>query len=121
MSASGASRQEFGGEERDFVFALGELRRLQELTGRGPHRVLTDLHNGDWLIDDPRHIIRLGLEGAGVDPKEAGQLIKRYLDERGVWLSEGRTLAIIILTNGLESPDGDQPGKSPLKDEETSS
>jgi len=111
MSASGVTRLEFGGEERDFIFRLSELRRLQELTGRGPHKVLTDLRNGDWLIDDPRHVIRLGLEAAGVEPKEATALVRRYLDERKRWLSEGRTLAIGILVDGLEAPDDDPPGK----------
>ena len=111
MSASSFTREEFGGEKRDFAFRLSELRRLQELTGRGPHKVLTDLRNGDWMIDDPRHIIRLGLEAAGVEPKEAGDLIKRYLDERAAWISEGRTLAMVILMNGLEAPDDDLPGK----------
>ena len=115
MSASSVTRLEFGGEERSFAFKLAELRRLQELTGRGPHRVLTDLRNGDWMIDDPRHVIRLGLEAAGVEPKEAGALIKRYLDERQRWLSEGRTIAISILINSLEGPDDDLPGKSPAK------
>jgi len=117
MSASSVTRLDFGGEERDFAFRLSELRRLQELTGRGPHRVLTDLRNGDWQIDDPRHVIRLGLEAAGVEPKEAGALVKRYLDERGAWLSEGRTIAISILINGLEAPDDDPPGKSQAKAE----
>lgn len=111
MSASSLTRIEFGGEKRDFAFRLSELRRLQELTGRGPHRVLTDLRNGDWMIDDPRHIIRLGLEAAGVEPKEAGSLINRYLDERAAWLSEGRSIAMQILINGLEAPDDDLPGK----------
>ena len=112
MSASGTTRLEFGGEERDFTLRLNELRRLQELTGRGPHRVLTDLRSGDWFIDDPREVIRLGLEGAGVQPKEAGALIRRYLDEQGTWLSDGRTIAMIILSNGLEAPDDDLPKKS---------
>ena len=111
MSASSFTRRDFGGEERDFAFRLSELRRLQELTGRGPHKVLTDLRNGEWMIDDPRHIIRLGLEAAGTEPKEAGDLIKRYLDDRSVWISEGRTLAMAILINGLEAPDDDLPGK----------
>ena len=112
MSASSLTRKEFGGEERDFAFRLAELRRLQELTGRGPHRVLTDLRNGDWMIDDPRHIIRLGLEAAGADPKEAGDLIRRYLDEAPpAWISGARSLAMSILINGLEAPDDDLPGK----------
>ncbi len=112
MSASGATRLEFGGQERDFALRLSELRRLQELTGRGPHRVLNDLRAGDWLIDDPRHIIRLGLEATGVEPKEASSLIKRYLDDRRRWLSEGRQLAIAILIDGLEGPEDDAPKKS---------
>ena len=112
MSASSITRLEFGGEERDFAFRLAELRRLQELTGRGPHKVLNDLRNGDWLIDDASHTIRLGLEAAGVKPKEALSLIKRYIIDPQRWLSTGRTLAIAILIDGLEGPDGDAPKKS---------
>lgn len=111
MSASGSTYEEFGGEKREFVLAIGDLRRLQELTARGPQRVLTDLKNGDWLVDDIRHTIRLGLEGAGVDPKEATSLIKRYLEERAAWLSVGRYLAMTILLNALESPEDDPPKK----------
>lgn len=111
MSASGITRLDFGGEKRDFVIRLQELRRIQEVTGRGPQRVLNDLRSGDWLIDDIREVIRLGLEAGGCEPKEASALITRYLDERKVWLSEGRTLAITILIDGLEAPLDDAPGK----------
>jgi len=113
VSASGFTRLEFGGEERDFAFKLAELRRLQEITGRGPHRVLKDLRNGDWMVEDIEHTIRLGLEAAGVEAKEATALVRRYVVEPQHWMSLGRTTAMAILIDGLEGPDGDAPKKSP--------
>mgnify|MGYP001951583045 FL=1 len=97
---------------RDFAFRLAELRRLQELTGRGPHRVLEDLRNGDWKVDDILHTVRLGLEATGTEPKEAAALVRRYIEEPQRYLSTGRLLAISILINGLEAPDEDPPKKS---------
>ena len=112
MSASGFTRLEFGGEDRDFKLGLAELRRLQELTGRGPARVLSDLRLGDWEIDDPRHVLRLGLEGAGVEPKDATALVKRYVDEARRWLSTARNISMLVLAEALEGPEEDLPGKS---------
>lgn len=112
LSASGITRLELGGEKRDFAVRLAELRRIQELTGRGPHKVLNDLRNGEWLIDDVIEIIRLGLEAAGTEPSEASALVNRYIIEPQRFLSIGRSLAMAILINGLEAPDDDAPKKS---------
>ena len=112
MSASSFTRLELGGEDRDFAFRLAELRRIQELTGRGPHKVLDDLRHGDWMIDDVLHVVRLGLEAGGMEAKDAASLVKRYIEEPQRYLSTGRTLSIAILINGLEAPDGDAPKKS---------
>lgn len=109
----------YGGSHDFRLATYGELRMLQEKCGAGPQEILGRLINGTWRVDDPREIIRLGLIGAGMPPKEAQALVRTAVDETGRWL-EFVMLAKVILMAGLTSaPKGDPVGKPPAGNAET--
>lgn len=89
MSADGSVIVNFGGEERKFRLAIGELRELQESINRnrgehpiGPWSLLQLVMKGDAWPDDLREVLRLGLIGGGCKPHLVPGLLKRYFDEQ---------------------------------------
>lgn len=80
MSRRGDVEFEWAGETRTFRLLFGEILKLQERTDAGPFELLRRLTTGTWRINDIRETIRLGLEGGGMKPNEAGRLIKDYVD-----------------------------------------
>jgi hypothetical protein len=100
---------DFGGEERRFRLALGQLRELQERVDAGPAHLLQRLTDSTWRVDDIRETLRLGLIGGGMAPSEALALVRRYVDERP--LLESVPLARAVLLVVLLPIDGDEPGK----------
>lgn len=82
-----------------FALHIGQLRELQSKCGAGPQRILQRLASLDWLVDDIRETIRLGLIGGGKTPSEAHALAVRYFDERPPL--ESRPAAQVILMQAL--------------------
>lgn len=101
---------DFGGGKPRFRLAMGELEELQELTGVGPYRCLQRLLAGEWHVQDVRDTLRLGLIGGGLTPNEAGNLTRRYVEERPDWLINVQ-LAIAVLGAALAGA----PEEKPLK------
>lgn len=104
---------EFGGEDRRFRLALGELRELQEKTDAGPAHLLQRLTDGTWRVDDIRETLRLGLIGGGMTPSEALALCRRYVDDRP--LLESLPLARAVLLVVLLPVEGDVPKPPPAE------
>lgn len=102
MSRSGDVVLEFGGEERTFRLAIGQLRKIQEKCDAGPAELLARLAPaftaareglnfdqivsmgllGQWRVDDVREPILQGLLGANMAGPEAVKLVKDWVDER---------------------------------------
>lgn len=116
MSRHGDVAFEWGGEERTFRLALGEIRKLQERTNAGPYELLRRLTTGTWRVDDLRETIRLGLVGGGTvvndkgatDDNRIARLVRDYVDERP--LQQSVMVAARILEAALAgAPDEDIP------------
>jgi hypothetical protein len=87
---------EWADGEYDFKMGIGELRELQEKTRRvknisgeyiyiSPMKLFAMLHADEWMVDDVREAIRIGLVGAGMAAAEAVRLVRRYVDEIPNW------------------------------------
>lgn len=101
-----------------FRLAIGELEELQEKTGVGPYALLRRLLANDWLIEDVRQTIRLGLIGGGTEPIAAKKLVERYIDQRSEWLNNAM-LAQAIVSAALVGAPEEVPGKGSAPEAET--
>lgn len=82
MSANASITFDWGDDTYKFRLGLGEVRELQDRTKAGPYRLFTRIGARDWLVDDLREIIRLGLIGGGMKPPDALKLVRTYVDAR---------------------------------------
>lgn len=80
MSRSAEVTLPFGGEDRVFRLALGQLRALQEKTDCGPPELLRRYATQTWRVDDVREAVLQGLIGGGLDSPKATQLVQNYVD-----------------------------------------
>lgn len=92
-----------------FALHIGQLRELQAKCDAGPQRILHRLSTIDWLVDDIRETIRLGLIGGGKTPSEAYALVVHYVDERPPL--ESRLVAQAVLMQALVGVPDDVVGK----------
>lgn len=83
MSGHGNVTFDWGDGTYTFRLGLKEVRELQEnpRINLGPLALFRRIENDQWLIDDLREVIRLGLIGGGVKPDKATKLIYRYFDD----------------------------------------
>jgi len=96
----------FYDQERTFRLGIKELRKLQEKCGeRGPQRIMRDLEDGNWMVDDIIQPIQLGLIGGGMKPEEAARLVKERVEDRP--LAECLLFALVILQAAVVGPPGD--------------
>jgi hypothetical protein len=108
----------WGDGEHRFALPLGRLRELQEKTGAGPLKLFNRIRSGDWLVDDLRETIRLGLIGGGMAPDAAFALVRRYLDEAGGYLeavpfAQAILLSAMTAPRGVQSPNAEAPIETP--------
>ncbi|MGJ5036596.1 gene transfer agent family protein [Bradyrhizobium sp. HKCCYLRH3059] len=115
MSADGGITLFWGDDEHRFRLAIGEFRELQECINLrrlkigagivGPMSLLNALRTSDAWPDDVRDILRLGLVGGGMAPKDAHRLLRIYFDDvdRYPPLTHMRP-AFLILTAGFTGP-----------------
>lgn len=116
MSRSGDIALEFGGEERSFRLALGQWRKVQEKCDAGPGELLARLapaymarqaglkvgqilaggYMGTWRIDDVREVILQGLLGGKMEPKEATDLVKAWVDDQPLFDAVGLAYQIVL-------------------------
>lgn len=78
MSRDGRIDVLFAGDERTFRLAIDQLLALEEKCQCGAAEILWRLQNQRWHVRDVRETIRLGLVGAGVDPKFALRLVDEH-------------------------------------------
>lgn len=100
----------WAGGENDFLLHIKELRALQTATDCGPGLLFKRLGDGDWLVDDLLHVLRLGLIGGGMPEGEASKLIGDVVDNTP--LLSLSTTAYLVLSNALVGEDHDQLGES---------
>lgn len=81
MSGSGTVTFPWGDDDHTFRLGLKEIRLLQEKTGLGPLALFRRIERDDWLIDDLRETIRLGLVGAGMKEDDALKKVRRHVDD----------------------------------------
>jgi Phage tail tube protein, GTA-gp10 len=113
-TADGRITFTWGDGDYQFRLAIGQLRELQEKCKAGPFLILKRILTGEWMLDDLRETIRLGLIGGGLTPIDALVLVKRYVDERP--LGESIIPAQLILSRAIYG-DENEPVTSEKKDE----
>lgn len=113
----------WGDGEYDFNLKLGQIRELQQKTGVGPYKLYERVRSHEWLVDDLRETLRLGLIGGGMENVKALQLIENNFDERSKIQQEEPVIRILI--NWLVGEkDDEEVGKSKAvedKNEQTAS
>lgn len=82
-------------ERRKYHLRWGELRALQDETGRGPWEIFDRIATRRFHVQEIREVIRLGLEGGGCASGTALNLVRRYVEERPI--AESVPLAQTIL------------------------
>lgn len=109
----------WGDGEYPFRLAIGEWQELFRKTGAGPMELYERLRTGKWRVEDLRETIRNGLIGAGMAPKDAVPLVKRYVDEMP--LTQSVQPATLILLSGLVGIPGDEAPKKARRGRRASS
>lgn len=98
----GAVTLKYGDGQHTFRLGIAEVRELQRKTGVGPLVTFNRLRTGEWLVDEPREVIRIGKIGGGGTPLEALQLVETYYDKRP--FTESILTAVLILSATLIAP-----------------
>lgn len=105
-NAYGAIEIDWPDETHKYWLRWGELRALQDKTGRGPWEIFERFATRKFHVDEVREVVRLGLEGGGCAPGTALQLVKRYVEERPI--AESLPMAQAILAAAIMGvPDED--------------
>lgn len=127
MSADGSVTLFWGDAEHKFRFAIGQFRELQENVNKrrmvigaapiGPMTLINSLRANDAWPDDVRDVLRLGLNGGGMEPKETHRLLSHYFDGKPP-LPHMRP-AFIVLFAGLAGDPNDTPDDGAKKKTET--
>lgn len=102
MSRSGEITLPWGDEDRTFRLGIREWEKVQEKCDAGPAEILGRLapvfaaseqglslkqiiaagYLGRWRVQDVREPLYRGLIGGGMEPTEAGKVIRDLVDER---------------------------------------
>lgn len=115
MSRTGRITAFFGGEEREFLLAWGEIMQLQESRDAGPGVIQIKLMTNQWHGEDVSEVIRLGLVGGGMSSVQASKLVRLYVEQCPHDLGGPDGLAILalkIVTASIQGAPDEPPGKS---------
>ncbi len=96
MSRDGSVTLTWADGAHRFRLPIAQLRELQEKADAGPAFILSRLQSGQWLVDDIRETLRLGLVGGGMTPVDALKLVQRYVDERPLLESRQPAMAVLL-------------------------
>jgi len=117
--SDGAIDLVWGGGLRNFRFAIGEFRALQDAVNRrriaigapivGPMDLLKSLRANNAWPDDIRDVLRLGLIGGGMKPPEAHGEMVHYFDNSPPL--EHMKPAMMVLLAGLAGAPGEDVAK----------
>lgn len=81
MRSAKLENQFVGEGYHDLCLRIDELIQLQEKLGVGPNVAATRLLQGEWLVEDVRETVRLGLIGGGMSQRDAFDLVGRCIRE----------------------------------------
>lgn len=109
MSFDGSIELVWAGDARKFRLGIAELLALQEKRSCGPLEIVNRLQYGTWRIEDIQETIRIGLLGAGLDPKAARELVDTNVREGRVTVNV--LVAQAILMNALAGDPEEPVGK----------
>ena len=108
MSRDGSITRTFAdGEDYVFRLAWGEIIKLQEARNCGPFLIYVRLHGVDWMLEDVREVVRLGLIGGGMDEIKAKKMVAEYVERRPIIAS--LPLAQEIIKAGILGPPDEEP------------
>lgn len=105
----------FAGDERAFRLGFAELLALEE-GGRPVSEMMERFTVQRWYLRDVRDILRIGLQGGGMEPAMVRQLLDEVLPGN---VYEAAAKARLVLAAGLmplqgdESPGEGQGGEAP--------
>lgn len=102
-----------------FRLAWGQLLELQEKCDAGPYVILQRLHGGEWRVQEVSNVIRLGLIGGGLEPKEALRLVRTYVEDRPPM--ESLMTAQAVLAAGCIGAQDEPSKKAAAPDQESGS
>jgi hypothetical protein len=135
MSRGGELIRAWGDDDRRFRLGIGDWRKVQETCNAGPAEIAARLSAwaamqkrlpnasfldllaagglGNWRVDDIREPIYRGLIGGGMNPTEAGRLVRDLHDERPLMENIDLALEIVLasLVGPQDEPVGEQPGE----------
>ncbi|WLB43017.1 gene transfer agent family protein [Bradyrhizobium ottawaense] len=113
----------WGSGPQSFKFGLGQFRALQENVNRrrlaigaplvGPMDLVEQLRAKNVWPDDLRDILRLGLIGAGMPPRDAHLELAQYFDDKPP--VPHMMPALAILSAGLVGPPAATPDDAKKK------
>lgn len=72
---------EWADGEYQFAMPGKCVEELQKITGHGLLKLASRIANGEWFLEELRHIIRLGLIGGGMGAVEASRLVNMYIGQ----------------------------------------
>jgi hypothetical protein len=81
MRSARLENQFVGDGKYDLCLRIDELIQLQEKLAVGPTVLAQRLYSGEWLVEDIRETIRLGLIGGGMPHRQAFDLVEGYVKE----------------------------------------
>lgn len=112
---------EWADGEYKFRLGMGEIKKLQERTNRGPYNIFDRIQSREFKVEEIIETIRLGLIGGGTcvtstgmpDDARVRHLIKDYVEERPIIMS--MFLAARILDAALAGVPDEPVPKSKAK------
>ena len=116
MSRAAEVRITYPDRERTYRLGIGQLRVLQEVTGRGPQDLLNRNLAGTWFVDEVIETIRQGLLGGGAPPAEVETVIKAYiLEPPAGWIANIECARGVLISAITQQVAGDEIGDPPPK------
>lgn len=109
MSRDGAIDLQWAGDERRFRLAIDELLALQDKRDAGPQELANRFRLQTWRVQDVQETLRLGLIGAGCEPKMAQRLVEEQA--RPGRLAESAMVAFAVLIAAIQGDEEDPVGK----------
>ncbi len=117
MSRAAEIRIVYPDRERTYRLGIGQLRVLQEITGRGPQDLLNRNLSGTWFVDEVIEVIRQGLLGGGTPVAEVETVLKAYVIEPPAgWLSNIECARGVLISAITQQVAGDDIEEPPPKD-----
>jgi len=132
VSRGGEIVRQWGDADRTFRLGIGEWRKVQETCDAGPGEIAARLAAwaavrqanpqagllhmlaaggvGAWRVDDVREVLYRALIGGGLNPTEAGKLLRDLHDERP--LLENIDLALAVVLASLVGAEDEPPGEA---------